>query len=497
MKIKKALLFIASFLTIGYSIWSIFFHASLELKDQLSSVAIIAMNATVMIIGAILVYQKQIDLLIRRGWIFISLAALSNTIAECIWYYDNSILGVNPFPSLADFFYLLFYPLTLVGVLLLPYKPLKRLEFITYLFDLSIVMIAFLMVFWYFILAPLHLLSKGGIEGFIAIAYPVGDLLLFTGVIALIQRNSEKTSQWTMIFICLSIILMALPDAVFAYYEINDIPYSISRLNFYWLVSALFMVFAAYKQMDEVQKVNPSLSLFSNRSQRMLRIALPYSAAATGPILLVEVINSSFLTGLQLQGLLLGIIFLVVLILGRQHMVLMDNIQLIEETRNLAITDSLTGVHNRHYFNEVFQQEIERARRYQKTFSLLLLDVDNFKSINDTYGHLQGDKVLTMIAGLISEQVRKTDILARYGGDEFVIILLETDLDDAQKVAQKVEAYILAHSYADIPLSISIGIASYKSACSAEQLLEEADRHLYKNKIETTILNKSANINAS
>jgi len=391
-------------------------------------------------------------------------------------------LGVNPFPSLADIFYLLFYPLTLVGVLFLPQKPLKRLEFFTYIFDISIIMLALFMVFWYFILAPLQLSSEEGLGGIIAVAYPIGDLLLFTGIISIIQRNLEKSTQWSTILICLSIIFTAVPDTIFAYYELNQISYTIARLNLYWIFSAWFMVFAAYKQMDKANGPITVIAKFSERYQRTIRIVLPYASAAAGPILLVGVINSSFLTGLQLQGLLVAVIFLVVLILGRQHIVLMDNFKLYEETHKLAITDSLTGVYNRHYFNEIFFQEIERAHRYNNIFSILLIDVDNFKAINDTFGHLKGDGVLKVIAQTLSEQVRQTDILARFGGDEFIIILPETDYEGASATAYKIERNVSRHPFSNIPLSISIGTASYKPNVSAEQFLEEADKQLYRNK---------------
>ncbi len=483
MKVRNFLVYCSSIALIAYSIWVIFFRYDTELEKIISSLGLIIIQFLVAIYGFYLARHKLIDIRIRRGWIFLGLAAFSNVIAECLWYYYESVLGINPFPSLADFFYLLYYPLTLIGVLLLPFKPLKRVEFFIYLFDLSIVMLAVTMIYWYFILAPNQVIFEGGWESINAIAYPIGDLLLFAGVAALIQRNTEKISRWTSIFIATSVLIMAVPDSYFAYYEVNDIPYSMAYINILWLFSALCMLFAIHKQMGvTTDNINP-VSRFTDRSQRLLRISLPYAAAATGPTLLASVINSSVLTGLQIQGLLIGVILLVVLVLGRQQIVLMDNKQLYEETHKLAITDSLTGVHNRHFFNEVFQQEIERARRYKKTFSVLLIDVDNFKAINDTFGHLKGDSVLKMIAASLKEEVRQTDILARFGGDEFAVILPETDLFGASTVSQKIENKVKMCSFADTSLSVSIGAASFQPGLTAEQFLEEADRELYKNKL--------------
>lgn len=482
MRIRKIPLILSTFFTVIYSIWFFLFQGNSNFADQISSIAIIIVEFSVVTIGIILINQKHLDLRIRRGWMFILSAALANTIAETIWYYDIAISGTNPFPSWADLFYLLFYPLTLIGVLLLPHKTLKRLEFFTYIFDLSIVMLTFSMIFWYFILAPMHMSSEEGLGGVIAIAYPVGDLLLLAGIVAIIQRNSEKSSHWAMILISFSIIFTAVPDAIFAYYEVNQISYSIARLNLYWVISAWFMVFAAYKQMDITKEEISFFAKFSERSQRIIRIVLPYVAAAAGPLLLVGVVNSKYLTGLQLQGLLVGVIFLVALILGRQHIVLMDNFHLYEETHKMAITDSLTGLFNRHYFNEIFLQEIERASRYDNKFSILLMDVDNFKAINDTFGHLKGDGVLKIIADVLAQLVRQTDILARFGGDEFIVLLPETDVEGANAVAKKLEGKVSLQSFSNTPLSISIGVSTYKPGFSAEQFLEEADRQLYKHK---------------
>ncbi len=482
MKIRNFLVSISIIGLLAYSLWIIFFNYNPELEKAISSFGMIILEFLVAFFGFTFYYQKHLDIRLRRGWLFLSLAALSYVIAQSLWYYFETILRVNPFPSTADYFYLLFYPLTLIGVLLLPYKPLKRSEFLIYFFDISIVMIAVIMVFWHFILAPMQLSFYRNWKDLIAIAYPIGDLLLFTAVTVMIQRNLEKISRWVSVFILISVLFSAVPDSFFAYYELNGISYNMIFLNVFWFCSAFCMLLAIRKQMAGINVTSYQESHFSNRSQRLLRTTLPYLAAATGPSLLVGVINSSYTAGVELHGLLIGTIILVALVLGRQHIVLMDNIHLYEETHKLAITDSLTGLYNRHYFNEVLQKEIERTRRYKKDLSILLIDIDNFKTINDTFGHLKGDGVLKIIAGLLTEQIRQMDILARFGGDEFVVILPETDIAGAMVAAQKIEHDVSKHSFANTTLSVSIGAASFKPIHSAEQFLEEADRQLYKNK---------------
>ncbi len=482
MKLRNILVVLSIISVITYSVWVIFFRYDPILENYSSSLGISLLQLLIASISLSITLQKQIDIRLRRGWFFLGLAALSNLIAECLWYYFETILGVSPFPSLADFFYLLFYPLTLIGVLFLPFKPLKRLEFLIYLFDICIVMVTVVMFFWNFILAPIHLSSAGGWKGIISIAYPIGDLLLFAAVTALIQRNTEEISRSTSIYIAASLLITAVPDSFFAYYEVNNIPYSIAYLNVFWLISALCMLLAVQKQMRMVYGNSFHLINLSVRSERLLRTTLPYFAIITGPTFLYGVVNSSYAAGLQLQGILIGTIILIALVLGRQHIVIMENMYLYEETHKLAITDSLTGLYNRHYFNEVFQKEIERARRYKNLFSILLIDVDNFKVINDNFGHLKGDVVLKIIAGSLTEQIRETDILARFGGDEFVIILPETDINGAFAAAEKIEQNVSKHIFANITLNVSIGAASFNYTLSAEQLLEEVDRQLYKDK---------------
>ncbi|MBN1536144.1 MAG: GGDEF domain-containing protein [Anaerolineales bacterium] len=452
------------------------------MENVLSTLGLIVIQLLITFASVFVFIQKKLDHRIRRGWLILGLAALSNIIAESIWYYYETILGIDPFPSIADLFYLLFYPLTLFGVLLFPFKPLKRMELFIYFFDICIVMVTMLMIFWHFFLAPIHLSSEGGLEGVVALAYPVGDLLLFAAITVLIQRNTEKLSRWSSIFIALSVFIIALPDSYFAYYELNEIQYTIAYLNILWLFSGLFMWLAILKQIDIVYEKPIESGIFTDPLQRIIRTTLPYIAAATGPVLLIMVFYSSENYSFELQGLFVGTILLIALVLGRQQIVLMDNMRLYEEMYKLAITDSLTGLYNRHYFNEIFIQEIERACRYKNIFSVLLIDIDHFKMINDTFGHLKGDAVLKIVARTLAGQMRQSDILARFGGDEFIILLLETDLEGATAVLQKIENSVNKLFYANTPLNVSIGIASYHPGLTAEQLLEEADRQLYSNK---------------
>lgn len=164
-----------------------------------------------------------------------------------------------------------------------------------------------------------------------------------------------------------------------------------------------------------------------------------------------------------------------------------ENARLVAELQRTAITDSLTGVYNTRFFNEVLAREAARAERYETPLSLLMIDVDSFKLVNDTYGHVVGNKVLTQLAMTLGHTVRNTDLVFRCGGDEFGVVLPGTALKGAmraaEKVLQKVQSTEILQSLGySGPLTVSIGISEYKRGSPFESLVAEADQALYASK---------------
>jgi len=160
--------------------------------------------------------------------------------------------------------------------------------------------------------------------------------------------------------------------------------------------------------------------------------------------------------------------------------------ELSQRLRSLAYHDSLTELYNHRYFYEQLEHEVERAQRYGRPVSIMLLDLDHFKEVNDTYGHLMGDKLLALVGQIIKDQMRSSDIPSRYGGDEFAIILPDTARAAAEATAQKLSRAISTGRTASGSLSETLAIsASYGVTCcpddarSVSELLQQADDQLY------------------
>ena len=164
-----------------------------------------------------------------------------------------------------------------------------------------------------------------------------------------------------------------------------------------------------------------------------------------------------------------------------------ENARLVSELQRSAITDSLTGTYNTRFFNEVLAREAHRAERYQTPLSLLMIDVDGFKVVNDTYGHVVGNKVLAELSKTIEHTVRNTDLVFRCGGDEFGVVLPGTTLAGAmrtaEKILQKVQVSQILQSLGySCPLTVSIGASQYKNGTHFESMVAEADQALYASK---------------
>lgn len=168
----------------------------------------------------------------------------------------------------------------------------------------------------------------------------------------------------------------------------------------------------------------------------------------------------------------------------------LEKAALYEREKKRALKDGLTGLFNHRFFQEFLSKQIEKSKRDKSTFSLLLIDIDNFKKFNDRYGHLAGDQVLREISNVISGSLRSSDIAARYGGEEIAVILLDSNGENAERIAEKIRMNIENHSIIlneqteAINVTVSIGTSTYREGILKDELIANADKALYRAKEE-------------
>jgi diguanylate cyclase (GGDEF)-like protein len=212
-------------------------------------------------------------------------------------------------------------------------------------------------------------------------------------------------------------------------------------------------------------------------------------------------IKSPGIIALEIRNLLIGVLVYerpstllqqeILIIFSRQATLTIENAKLFARVEEMAIKDTLTGLYNRRYFQQILDYEMNRSKRYRQPVSLIFLDVDYFKNINDTHGHAAGDRFLKQISNKFSSLFRTTDITARYAGDEFVAILPATDREGSIILAQRVLEALNSHQIViqgtAQPISVSIGVATFENpeeGLGSSSLIGRADKAMYEAKIQ-------------
>jgi len=182
----------------------------------------------------------------------------------------------------------------------------------------------------------------------------------------------------------------------------------------------------------------------------------------------------------------------IISLIGNNVSLVLDKIRLFKEMERLSITDPLTGLFNRRYFYDALEKEIERVKRYKSSFSIVLLDIDDFKRVNDEYGHLAGDRVLQILADILRRTLRKVDIIARYGGEEFILLLPNTEKSEAELIANRIREEVSktvfeCRSESGVEVICSITISGGITSCpddfiELDKLLNASDRAMYEAK---------------
>jgi diguanylate cyclase (GGDEF)-like protein len=475
-------------------------------------------------------HTKSLNAKRANGWAVLCLAQLLFAIGDTVWAIYETILDINPYPSIADLFYLAYYPLFLIGLLYLGQNDESIIRRINNGLDASIVFIViglFLGVNTFpQILAAAR--NETGLLLFLTLAYPLGDLILLSGLVILIYKREEEKFDYPFIFIAISVAIQIVADIIFSSQSLQETYFSGSWLDSGWVLGYFFLGIAAYLQSqsktskDLANSGNESLIHNGSYVRSTVRGNLPYlSIILAFGLLFYRVLNNELIYLRYLVG-CLGILILLVLV--RQFLVFWENDKLNEnlsrtlkvvksqavylQKTNLdlknqirerkkaedqlafdALHDSLTKLPNRVLLADRIQHVIDYSKRHKDHhFSVFFIDIDHFKNVNDSMGHAVGDELLVHFARRVQKCLRKSDTLARLGGDEFAI-LLENNSDSSQTeiIAERIKDVLLppySLSGKDFYVSASMGIvADTKDYTDSDSILQDADIAMYRAKM--------------
>jgi diguanylate cyclase (GGDEF)-like protein len=428
---------------------------------------------------------------LRWFWRLMALALAAQLIGDTAMAVHDFGGGEIPFPSPTDLAYVSFYPLVLLALLWVPVAPATRAQRQRLALDLAAVLAGGAMVIWYLMLAPT--VTEGGqstLQMLTSVAYPVGDLGLLAGLGLVLLRWSPAILRQPLSFIAAGLTMFIVADVVYSYALLHGGYRAGGPIDTLWVAALALFALAAASQ-KAARPGAPETVVPTREAAEQPTSWLPFAALAVGSLILLSAERGEkFVPGFSL---VLAAVGLAALIATRQYVTQKEMNRLQRELREahdelaaLASHDELTSTTNRRASEVTLADEIERARRYGRDLSVLFLDIDRFKAINDSLGHAAGDRVLAEFASTVESCLRPVDTLGRWGGEEFVAVLPETGAEAATRVAERIRAQVEAHRFPledGKDLTCSIGVGSFPGdACDGAALIDVADRAMYEAK---------------
>ncbi|HJT93797.1 MAG TPA: bifunctional diguanylate cyclase/phosphodiesterase [Mycobacterium sp.] len=409
----------------------------------------------------------------RRGWLAMMAGLLAWAAGEVIWAYYEVWLRYDqaPSPSWADAGYLLFPVGAGAAVLLLSVsdrgQSQKRL-----LLDGVIFAVSIYLILWVTVLDNVfHAGGDTDLAFAVSLAYPIAD----AAIITIAWARAAAAYRPSMGLLVAGLILIAVSDSVFAALTAVGGYHTGNMVDLGWMVGCGALGLAALRSIDE-QPVDPTMGLISSRA----RLLVPYL-----PLVLASGVGlAEALPQLKSVALAGAGALLVTAVLLRQFLVLAENRRLLADVSRLAFRDQLTGLPNRALFLDRLELAVARRRREHSPLTVLCLDLDNFKKVNDELGHPAGDELLVRVAHRLTGGLRSTDTVARLGGDEFAV-LIEGSVDDGLVAADRVlgafEAPIVIDGVA-LAVRPSVGLTLCTAdtpEATVDDLLRHADLAMY------------------
>ncbi|MEZ5139382.1 MAG: EAL domain-containing protein [Acidimicrobiales bacterium] len=427
-----------------------------------------------------------------RGWTLLAASAASWSLGQVVWTYYEVSGAAAPFPSLADVGYLVAVPLALAGIWSFSDR-IHGSAWAVAVLDGLILAGGLLAISWPVILGPSW--DAGGDSAFefgLTLAYPIGNLVVASIALLALMRSDRDGSPIPLAEIAVAYLVLIAADSVFVWTTLNETETAVSIADIGWISGYLVLLFAAARSPRPVASGTTHVT----RSLSLRRAALPLTVVAIAWV----VRFGQVITGAPDDRFPSTVtVITVALVLARYFMTMRENQELTDELErkigeltsreqqlsHQAFHDPLTGLANRRLFSDRVEHALQRSRRTGDLTAVLFIDLDDFKTVNDSLGHAAGDRLLAAVSTRLSGCVRPGDTVARLGGDEFGVLLEEME---GREHAAHVATRILESLDVAFPLDgrqvftrASVGVATADPAGTGAgaDLLSDADVALY------------------
>ncbi|AEV84837.1 putative signaling protein [Actinoplanes sp. SE50] len=401
-------------------------------------------------------------------WWLLAIGQAMYVAGDIAYFTATAAAGTNGYPLFANALYLSQYGFAGAALVLLGRRRSPQRNTAA-MIDTAILTVAAAVLWWVFLIHPaVAVPGSSPLDALGATIYPVADLCVLTVAIRLLLGGGTRQRSYLLLLINLGLTLLA--DTAYGLLSLHEV-----YVNGGWS-DAVYL--AAYVALG-ASALHPSMRHIAEpvetRSGATLnRVALLALATLMAPaVLLVQDLRHSTSSDLVVVT-ASAVLFL--LVLTRMA-------ALVSAQRRIAMTDGLTGVHTRRFLSEALSAEGDRAARRGTPIAMLLLDVDHFKRINDTYGHPAGDQVLVELARRLRRACRGTDVVARFGGEEFAVLVTRDHADLAtlaERLRERIaEVPVVVNGRTAIPVTVSVGAAALPGGAGTEELLSAADAALY------------------